>query len=144
LLLKQEAVDGLELATQLAEMGLTVVAANDADEAILILDRHPEIELLLIDMWMPGGSMVGRQLARQVCGRWPPLKIIVMSELINVELSDLPLDSILGKALWTGGPDGRVGAFDKRSRDLVEPGCSLWPSGGLIGHRQAGLSFSPW
>jgi CheY-like chemotaxis protein len=94
LLIKQEALDGLELAKQLAEMGLTVVAANDAAEAILILDRHPEIELLLIDMWMPGGSMDGLQLAHQVRGRWPPLKIIVMSELIDVELSDWPLDSI--------------------------------------------------
>jgi CheY-like chemotaxis protein len=71
LLVKQDALDGLELAKQLAEMGLTVVAANDADEAILILDNHPEIELLLIDMWMPGGSMDGLQMAHQVRGAGP-------------------------------------------------------------------------
>jgi CheY-like chemotaxis protein len=94
LLVKQEPLDGVELANQLAEMELTVVAANDAAEAILILDSHPEIELLLIDMWMPGGSMDGLQMAHQVRRRWPTLKIIVISELIDVELSDLPLDSI--------------------------------------------------
>lgn len=75
-------------------MGLTVLTANDADEAIQILDSHPEIELLLTETRIPGGCMDGVQLAHHVRARWPPLTIIVMSGLTDTELSDLPLDSL--------------------------------------------------
>jgi CheY-like chemotaxis protein len=122
LLVKQEPLDGVELAKQLAEMGLTVVAANDAAEAILILDSHPEIELLLIDMWMPGGSIDGLQMAHQVRRRWPTLKIIVISELIDVELSDLPLDSI-----FLGRPCGPEVLMDALAHMIIGRATSSSP-----------------
>lgn len=95
LIVENEALVCLELASRLAEMGLTALVANDADEAMAVLDSHPEIELLLTDIRMPAGSIDGVRLAHHVRDRWPPLKIIVMSGLIDIELSDLPLDSIL-------------------------------------------------
>jgi len=48
-----EAIVRLELADRLADMGLIVLVANDADEAIGLLDSHPEIELLMTDIKMP-------------------------------------------------------------------------------------------
>ncbi len=95
LIVENEALVCLELASRLAEMGLTALVANHADEAMAVLDSHPEIELLLTDIRMPAGSMDGVRLAHHVRDRWPPLKIIVMSGLIDIELSDLPLDSVL-------------------------------------------------
>ena len=50
-------------------MGLVVLSASDADEAIALLDTHPEIELLLTDITMPG-SMDGVRLAHHVRHRW--------------------------------------------------------------------------
>ena len=95
LIVDNEALVCLELASRLGEMGLKVLVASDADEAIDVLNSHPEIELLLTDIKMPEGSMNGIRLAHHVRDRWPPLKIIVISGLIDTKLSDLPLDTIL-------------------------------------------------
>jgi CheY-like chemotaxis protein len=95
LIVKNDARVCLELASQLAEMGLKVLAANDADQAILILDGDPEIELLIIDIELPRGSIDGVRFAHLVNRRWPSLKIIAMSELNDIGLSDLPIGSML-------------------------------------------------
>jgi two-component system, response regulator PdtaR len=83
----------IELEFRLTDMGMIVLSASDADEAIALLDSHPEIELLLTDITMPG-SMGGIRLAHHVRHRWPPVKIIVLSGLISTQLSELPSDSI--------------------------------------------------
>ena len=93
LIVENEALVRLELADWLSESGLTVFAATDADQAIVLLDAHPDIEILLTDIMMPG-SMDGVRLTHHVRHRWPPVHIIVMSGLINTQLSDLPLDSL--------------------------------------------------
>jgi len=94
LIVENEALVRLELVSRLAEIGLTPLAASDADEAIALLDSHPEIELLLTDITMPSGSMDGVRLAHHVRDRWPPVKIIVVSGLIDTDPADLPRDSI--------------------------------------------------
>jgi len=103
LIVENEAIVLLELTAQLAEMGLIVLTAADADEAILLLDAHAEIRLLLTDIMMPG-SMDGLRLAHHVRDRWPPVKIIVISGLVDTQLSELPADSIfLSKPYWPEG-----------------------------------------
>jgi len=94
LIVENEAIVRLELADWLAERGLIVLQADGADEAIALLDAHPEVKLLLTDITMPG-SMDGARLAHHVRGRWPPVKIIVMSGLIDAHLPELPADSIV-------------------------------------------------
>ncbi len=92
LIVENEAIVRMELAAQLTELGLKVLVAGDADEAIDLLDAHAEIELLLTDVTMPG-SMDGVRLAHHVRKRWPPIKILVTSGRPGTSLGDLPLGS---------------------------------------------------
>jgi len=93
LVVENEALVRLELTDRLARSGLIVLVASDADEAIDLLDVHPEIEVLFTDVTMPG-SMDGIRLAHHVRGRWPPVKIIVASGRIGSHLDDLPSGSL--------------------------------------------------
>ncbi|MDB5432222.1 MAG: putative response regulator [Caulobacter sp.] len=102
LIVESETLVRMELVTSLTEMGLRVLAAANADEAIVLLDTHPEIEVLLTDIGMPG-SMDGLKLAHHVRERWPPVKIIVTSGLLSTQLSDLP-----GESLFLPKPYGPV------------------------------------
>lgn len=62
----------------LTDAGYEVVEAASADEALQILDRHGEVEVLFTDIRMPG-SMDGLELARVVHERWPAMKILITS-----------------------------------------------------------------
>ena len=72
--------------------GFEVVEANDADEAIEILERRPDITVVFTDVHMPG-SMDGLKLAAAVRGRWPPIKIVATSGRANLSAEDLPSGS---------------------------------------------------
>ena len=63
------------VARQLTEMGYRVVEAENAAAGLDILDRQ-SIDLLFTDIVMPGG-IDGVELARQVCGRWPNVRVIL-------------------------------------------------------------------
>jgi CheY-like chemotaxis protein len=93
LIVENEALVRKELAVRLADMGLIVLVASDADEAIALLDSYPEIEVMFTDIRMPG-TMDGVRLAHHVRHRWPPIRIIVASGLINTRLCELPVGSI--------------------------------------------------
>lgn len=92
LVVEDDALVLLELDDWLTELGLIVFTADNAAEAIVILEAHPEIDRLLTDIRMPG-SMDGIRLARYVAGRWPPVRIIVLSGDLSAELSELPPES---------------------------------------------------
>ena len=68
-----------ELVTEeLEEAGYFVVIANNADQAIAILEARQDIHLVFTDINMPG-SMDGLKLAAAVRDRWPPVHIIITS-----------------------------------------------------------------
>ena len=69
-LLRLHAVDLIE------EAGFIALEAENADEAVAILEQRSDIVLLFTDINMPG-SMDGLKLAHAVRDRWPPIKIIV-------------------------------------------------------------------
>jgi two-component system, response regulator PdtaR len=75
-LLRLDAVDILKRA------GYVVVQAGTADEAIAILEARPNIHVVFTDVQMPG-SMDGLKLAKFVKDRWPPIKIIATSGLVD-------------------------------------------------------------
>jgi CheY-like chemotaxis protein len=62
----------------LTDAGYEVVEAANADEALEILDKHGDVEVLFTDIRMPG-SMNGLELARVVHERWPAMKILITS-----------------------------------------------------------------
>ena len=100
LLLRMNAVDMIKSA------GFEVVEAENADEAIEILEIRRDITVVFTDIQMPG-SMDGLKLARAVRGRWPPIKIVATSGLVDVGEKDLP-------------EGGRFLAKPYRSEDLAE------------------------
>lgn len=69
----------LMMAGEIAEeAGLQPVLANNADEAMAVLEARDDIRVLVTDVSMPG-AMDGLDLARQVHDRWPLIDIIVVS-----------------------------------------------------------------
>ena len=74
-----EDVEGLRALTGrlLQRQGYTVVTAANADDALRQFDQHPSIDVLLTDVVMPGAS--GPELAQQLVGRRPGLKVVYMS-----------------------------------------------------------------
>ncbi|MEO8321175.1 MAG: response regulator [Bradyrhizobium sp.] len=83
LLLRMDAADAIK------SSGFEVVEAANADDAIKILEARPDITVVFTDIQMPG-SMDGLKLARAVRGRWPPIKIVATSGLVDVGEKDLP------------------------------------------------------
>jgi CheY-like chemotaxis protein len=73
----------------IADAGFDVVEAASADEAILILEGRLDITVVFTDIQMPG-SMDGLKLAAAIRGRWPPIKIVATSGLVNVRQDELP------------------------------------------------------
>jgi signal transduction histidine kinase len=66
----------------LSNAGYTVAEAGDTDRALAILagaDRR--FDLLISDVVVPGSS--GLDLAEQVAGRWPGMKVILISGYLN-------------------------------------------------------------
>lgn len=76
LIVEDEALIRELVAEELQEAGYTVVIANDADQAIAVLEARQDIHLVFTDIDMPG-TMNGLKLAAAVRDRWPPVHIII-------------------------------------------------------------------
>ncbi len=74
LIVEDEALVRMDIALLLEDDGFHVLEASNADDAISLLDAHPEVRLMFTDIDMPG-SMDGLKLAAAVRDRWPPVKI---------------------------------------------------------------------
>jgi len=70
------------------ELGHNVLVANSGDEALVIFQRHPEIDLVLTDEVMPGLS--GSQLAERVKALRPTAAVVLASGYADLHLSPGP------------------------------------------------------
>src|SRR5712671_4931218 len=86
MLLRMRAVEIVE------DAGFTPLEAVNADDALVLLEAHSDIELLFTDIQMPG-SMNGLKLAHAVHERWPSIKIILVSGQVTPTEGDRPADS---------------------------------------------------
>jgi CheY-like chemotaxis protein len=72
--------------------GYEALEASNADEAIQIMERREDIDLVFTDVQMPG-TMDGIKLSHYIRDRWPPVKLIVASGKAILEESSLPAGS---------------------------------------------------
>ena len=93
LIVEDEFLLRLDSAETIESAGFEVIQAANADEAIAILQAHPDIRVVFTDIQMPG-SMDGLKLARFVRDRWPPIKIVATSGRVMVGDDDLPAGSV--------------------------------------------------
>ena len=97
LLIRMSAVDMLEAA------GFLALEAPNADEAIALIERRPDIRLVFTDIEMPG-SMDGLRLVSAIRNRWPPIYLIVTSGRYQAKELALPAGvAFIPKPYdWTG------------------------------------------
>jgi signal transduction histidine kinase len=58
----------------LVELGYTVLETSNAEQAIILLNERPDIDLLFTDVVMP--KMNGRELVERVTTQWPAVKVL--------------------------------------------------------------------
>src|ERR1700736_492759 len=78
LIVEDDALVREYVVTQISRLGYDTLAANNAAEALAIINGPERIDLLFTDVIMPGG-MNGRQLATEAQTRRPGLKILYTS-----------------------------------------------------------------
>ena len=107
----------IDATSMIEAVGFDVVEAASADDAIKILEARRDITVVFTDIQMPG-SMDGLKLARAVRSRWPPIKIVATSGLVDVGEKDLPEGGrFLAKPYSVGEITGTL-------RELVGGGAS--------------------
>jgi len=92
LIVEDEFLIRMDAIEMIRSAGFEVVEAENADQAILILEERLDITVVFTDVQMPG-SMDGLKLAAAVRHRWPPIKIVATSGLAKVTSDDLPSGS---------------------------------------------------
>lgn len=92
LIVEDEPLIRMDSGDQLGDRGFQILEAANAAEAIVVLERHPQIRVLFTDIDMPG-TMDGLGLVAAVTERWPSIKIIVTSGYRSVDPDELPMGS---------------------------------------------------
>lgn len=75
------------------EAGYDVLEASNADNAIVELERHPEIRVVFTD-WGMAGKMNGLKLIHAVRKRWPPVVLILASGRESPLVGDMPSKTV--------------------------------------------------
>ena len=89
LVVEDEELIRIDSCDRLEKAGLRVLEASDAEEAMALLDAHPEVRVLVTDVRMPGW-MSGIDLARQAAKKWPDICIMVTSAYYTSDDVELP------------------------------------------------------
>lgn len=105
-LIRMYAVDVLE------DAGFTVIEAEDAQDALAALDRHPDIRVLFTDINMPG-PFDGLDLARKVHERRSDIQLIIVSGKRRLTQDEIPGDGTFFAKPYDGAAIARlIGAGD--------------------------------
>jgi len=78
LIVEDEALIRMGAVGIIEDLGYAFFEASNADEAISILEQHPEVTIVFTDIQM-AGSMDGLELSAYVRNRWPPVNFIIVS-----------------------------------------------------------------
>ena len=78
------------------DLGYNVVRAGSGGAALDLLDRHPNVDLILLDVAMPG--MSGLEVARQAQLKYPAIPIVFVTGYVDKStLGDVSDDRIVKK-----------------------------------------------
>ena len=89
----------------LEEHGYTVVQADNAEEALKVMEKRKDVRLLFTDIQMPPGCD-GLELARQVHERWPSVLLVITSGQVQPTRGEI-------------ADDGRFIRKPYRAKDLL-------------------------
>jgi len=93
LIVEDEALVRFNLIDFFEDAGFHVFEAENADAAILVLERSSSIRVVLTDVQMPG-TMDGLRLAHFIRHRYPPTVLFVTSGAAKLEAAQLPAQSV--------------------------------------------------
>ncbi len=93
LVLDDEPLARMTLADMLYEAGFWTVEAENADEAIRMLESRDDIRIVFLDIVMRHG-IDGLALARLIRRRWPHIRIVLASGKMYAPDSVLPDDAV--------------------------------------------------
>lgn len=84
LVVEDEALLRLVAVAELEDAGMTTVEAENGGQALDILSRNSEVDIVFTDIDMPG-AINGIELANIVRENYPHIGVIVVSGLSNIE-----------------------------------------------------------
>lgn len=93
LVVDDDALIRMHMIDILEDAGFETLEAPHADEALLLLQAHPEIRAVVTDIEMPGETD-GLKLAAIIRIRWPPCVLVIVSGNAGVLASDLPSEAV--------------------------------------------------
>jgi CheY-like chemotaxis protein len=91
LVVEDEFLIRLNTVQMIEEAGCETMEAANADEALAILGRTPDIDIVFTDVNMPG-SMNGLELAQVIAENRPSVRVVLTSGKVIVRGEDLPRD----------------------------------------------------
>ena len=92
ILLVEDDVKAREIATMILEAeGIHVYGAPNASAAWELFGQHPDLDLVISDINMPG-SMNGIQLTRRIRHDDPSMRVVLVSGNPESSFNDLPQD----------------------------------------------------
>jgi len=94
LVVEDEPIIRMSTVAMIEDAGYDVVEAADADEAIKLLERWPDIRVVFSDIEMPAGSMDGLKLIHAVRERWPPVVLILASGRVTPSVEEMPSETV--------------------------------------------------
>jgi len=96
----------LVTAELLEDHGYTVVEADNAEEALKVMEKRSDVRLLFTDIQMPPGCN-GLELAREVHNRWPKVRLVITSGQVQPARAEI-------------ADDGRFIRKPYRAKDLLD------------------------
>lgn len=89
LVVEDEAIVRMHIADIFEREGFIVSEVGSAAEAIEVLEKRPDIKVVLTDIEMPG-TMDGLALSHYIRRRWPPTIIIIASGRRQPDKNNMP------------------------------------------------------
>jgi two-component system, response regulator PdtaR len=93
LVVEDDWVQRMNVVETITLAGFEALEADNADDAIAVLETRQEITVVLTDITMPG-SMDGLKLAAAIKLRWPSIRVVATSGVLKAHEVEMPEGSL--------------------------------------------------